>query len=109
MSDFDLFWSVYPRKVAKLDAIKAYGKARMLASAEDILIGVERYRAHLPEEMRFIAHPASWLRAGRWLDEYDAPVQKAAKVDWFAECQQLHGGACGLDRFRHGMKMRESA
>jgi len=82
MNDFDSFWAAYPRREAKLDAVKAYAKARTQASAAEILDGVERYKQTMPEEKRYRPLPASWLNAGRWMDEYDEPVQKAA----FPEC-----------------------
>lgn len=103
MSDFDAFWSLYPRKVGKLDAMKAYEKARRLASAEDILAGVHQYRLHLPEEMRYVAHPATWLNAGRWFDEYERPVVQ--RVHWYDECQELHGGTCDK-QWNHELKKR---
>jgi hypothetical protein len=108
-TEFDQFWASYPKKMARLDAMKAYTAARRMASAEDIQAGLQQYLSHLPEELRFVPHAGTWLRAGRWQDEYDTPLPKPVKVDWYAECQQLHNGACGLDRFRHGMRMRETA
>ena len=33
-----------------------------------------------------------------------APPARAAN-DWYAECQQLHGGACGLSRMKHSTRM----
>lgn len=80
MTDFDAFWIAYPRKEAKLAAMKAYEKARRLASAEDILDGVERYKLTMPEEKQYRPLPASWLNAGRWMDEPDyVPALKPAK------------------------------
>lgn len=73
--EFAAFWSAYPRRTAKIDAMKAYVKARKLASAEDILSGVARYKRHLPDEVRYICHPATWLNQGRWMDEEDEPVR----------------------------------
>lgn len=68
--DFDTFWDRYPRRVGKLSAIKAYQKALIVATSDEILAGVELYRRHLPDEPRFIAHAATWLNAGRWMDDY---------------------------------------
>jgi hypothetical protein len=68
--DFDLFWSDYPRKVAKEGARKAFAKAAKIASVETILAGVRRFAAdpNLPEK-QFIPHPATWLNRGSWDDE----------------------------------------
>lgn len=100
-TDFDTFWKAYPRKVGKLAAQKAYRRARSLASPGELLAGVEAYIAHKPAYADF-CHPATWLNQGRWMDDYGAPAAApSAPIDWFEECKQIHGGACGLDRWRH--------
>lgn len=85
-AEFTEFWKVYPAKVAKLAAMKAYEKARKLATAQELIEGVARYRQHKPAWQAY-AHPASWLNAGRWLDDYDAPAVPIARElpDWYAE------------------------
>jgi hypothetical protein len=107
-SDFEEFWDAYPRKVGKLAAQKAYGAARRKASAEAILAGVMAYKRHMPHDPMFRPHPATWLNAGRWMDE-DVPVsrrQADGRIDWFEQCKQVHGGECGLDRYRHMTRMQ---
>lgn len=102
--DFAAFWQAYPRRIGKLDALKAYGKARALASAVEILDGVERYKANKPEYCDF-CHPATFLNKGRWMDEYeDTPTAKTA-TDWTDECRDLHAGTCGK-RWDHEIRMR---
>lgn len=65
--DFDVWWTVYPRKVGKLAASKAYTKARKAgASAEALMDAV--VKATWPREAQFIPHPATWLNEGRWMD-----------------------------------------
>jgi len=64
--DFEAFWRAYPRKVGKLAAERAYGKARKLATAEELLAGVARYRKPSYADW---CHPTTWLNQGRWLDE----------------------------------------
>ena len=71
MSRFDEFWALYPRKVGKLKAEPAYGKALKLASHEKIMDGVRRYLKSKPAYADW-AHPTTWLNAGRWMDEPDA-------------------------------------
>lgn len=98
--DFDEFWAEYPRKCGKLAALRAYEKARKHATADAILAGVMAYKLTMPQEERFRPHPATWLNAGRWMDEIpQARVQ--TRRDWYEECTELHGNACGLDRWRH--------
>jgi hypothetical protein len=103
-TDFAAFWSKYPRRVARFDAMKAYAKARTIASAAEILDGVERYIAGKPEYADW-SHPATWLNKGRWMDEYDTPVVKPVPKYWADECAELHGGTC-RKQWDHAMKMR---
>jgi hypothetical protein len=100
--DFAAFWANYPRKTAKLDAVKAYTKARSLASATDILDGLERYKQHKPDYADW-CHPATFLNKGRWMDEYEvaAPV---VKEYWADECQRVHGGTCSK-QWAHATRM----
>jgi hypothetical protein len=72
--EFAAFWATYPRRVSKPNAMKAYQKARIQATAEEIMAGVRVYLRHLPEETRYVPYAASWLNAERWTDEYDEPV-----------------------------------
>jgi len=68
--DFERFWESYPHRVAKLAAMRAFVKAKKRASLIEILAGVLRYRQHKPAYAEW-AHPATWLNAGRWMDEYE--------------------------------------
>lgn len=68
LTEFEMFWAQYPKKVGKLAAQKAYAHARRLASAEDILTGIEAYRRTKPAYADW-AHPTTWLNQGRWMDE----------------------------------------
>ena len=69
-SDFEKFYNVYPRKVGKQAALKAFAKALAVASVDEILSGALRYGndANLPVDENFIPHPATWLNGGRWED-----------------------------------------
>jgi len=77
-TDFDAFWSAYPRKVGKDAATKAFAKAvRRITDADPlavILAGIERA---LPgwDEPDFIPHPTTWLNQGRWEDEAPTPAK----------------------------------
>lgn len=76
MIDFDAFWQAYPRKVAKLEAIKAWRQMTREYDPSEIVAGLHRNLASLARrERQFIPHPASWLRAGRWMDEVE-PVHR---------------------------------
>jgi hypothetical protein len=105
-SDFDVFWAAYPRRVGKLAAMKAYQRARMIATSQDILAGVELYKIHMPSDLNFIAHPATFLNQGRWMDEYAIAMPKIEH--WADECRTLHGGRC-TKRWDHEMLKRDTA
>jgi len=66
---FDDFWSVYPRKVGKRDAERAYVRALKVATSEEILEGAKRYATDPNRLGEFTAHPATWLNRGSWADE----------------------------------------
>lgn len=65
---FDSFWGIYPRKIAKADAAKAWRAAVKVADVEAILAGAQRYAADPTRTPQFTAYPATWLRACRWDD-----------------------------------------
>jgi hypothetical protein len=65
---FEDFWGVYPRKVGKGAARKAYRHALTRASHAEILAGAKRYAASKPDP-EFTKHPTTWLNADCWLDE----------------------------------------
>lgn len=80
-ADFEEFYAAYPRHVGKEAARRAFVKAvKNKAPAADIIEGARRYAAATTAagtETRYIAHPATWLNAGRWSDD----MQDAAPVE----------------------------
>jgi hypothetical protein len=104
--EFETFWNRYPRKVKRLDAMKAYQKARIVATPEQILAGVLTLLQNLPEAACFVPHASSWLNAERWTDSYEVttPSLFAADADWFMECRVIHNGECGGDRMAHHIR-----
>jgi hypothetical protein len=71
---FEVFWRLYPRRVKKLDARKAYERAVAKLPPEALMDALRRYV--WPREAQFIPYPASWLNGERWADE--ATPQQAA-------------------------------
>ena len=58
---FDEFWNLYPKKVAKADAVKAWNKATKNKTADELLKLTKAYaESKLPED-KYIPYPASWL------------------------------------------------
>lgn len=80
-ADFEEFYAAYPRHVGKEAARRAFVKAvKTKAPAADIIEGARRYAAATAAagtETRYMAHPATWLNAGRWSDDMEdaAPVE----------------------------------
>lgn len=68
---FDEFWTAYPRKIQKQDALKAWREVRRkLVEPDRIITGAARYaRLQAGADPKFVKHPASWLRAGGFDDE----------------------------------------
>jgi predicted transcriptional regulator len=61
LEGFDEFWKLYPKKVAKADALKAWNKATKTKTAERLLELTKAYaEGKLPED-KYIPYPASWL------------------------------------------------
>jgi len=75
--EFDKWYKKYPRKVGKKDALKAFRVARREVSLETLVDSLEAASSAWETggvDARFIPHPATWLRQGRWDDEGGVPV-----------------------------------
>jgi len=68
---FDEFWSFWPKRDAKADAIKAFGKLKPTQDlVNKIRINVEaRLRSGDWSDRKYIPLPASYLNGRRWEDE----------------------------------------
>ena len=68
--DFSDFWLMYPRRVARKDAVRAWCR---LSSAEQVaaLTGLVGWRREWlrRDELQYVPHPATWLNGARWEDE----------------------------------------
>ena len=61
LKGFDEFWKLYPKKIAKADALKAWSKATKTKTADELLKLTKAYaEGKLPED-KYIPYPASWL------------------------------------------------
>jgi uncharacterized protein YdaU (DUF1376 family) len=63
------FWNVYPLKVGKGAAQKAFEKAIRTTDADIIIRGAQRYKSDPNRVQAYTAHASTWLNAQRWLDE----------------------------------------
>jgi hypothetical protein len=84
---FELFWSAYPRRVAKKDARTALEKALKRTTLDAILTALEWQREQPTWQERDSAgvlsrvpHAASWLNGDRWDDEKPARMGSTAAI-----------------------------
>lgn len=74
---FALFWKLYPRKVGKANAEKAWSKLKVDADLFERMASALAAWAVSPDWTKdggqFIPHPATWLNGKRWDDELPAP------------------------------------
>jgi hypothetical protein len=81
IGDFEGFWLQCPRKVGKGEARKAYASAITRTSPATIEAGMRAYAAsRAGQDEKFTVHPATWLRADRWLDEAPKPNGNGAAL-----------------------------
>lgn len=78
-ADFEAFWAIYPRKVGKVEAAKAFAKAKGMIGHEDaagvICAAATAYRTRMRgKDEQYVAHPSTWLHQGRWDDIEASPA-----------------------------------
>lgn len=84
-AEFLAFWAQYPKKVAKLDAFKAWMKLTLdqqFAAAQSLPAHV-RYWNLAGTAKEYQPHCATWLNGQRWEDELEMPVEKAPQSEWW--------------------------
>jgi hypothetical protein len=81
-AEFDKFWVVYPRKVNKGLAMKAWEKAASKAAPALIIAAVEAWKVSKDfPDPDFIPHPSSWLNGERWTDELSDRKQVVTQAE----------------------------
>jgi hypothetical protein len=61
LESFETFWLLYPKKVAKADAIKAWKQATKKKTADELIGLVKAYSESKLPDQQYIPYPASWL------------------------------------------------
>jgi predicted transcriptional regulator len=61
LESFDEFWNLYPKKIAKADALKAWNKATKKKTADELLKLTKAYAEGKLPDTKYIPYPASWL------------------------------------------------
>jgi len=102
---FDEFWSLYPRKIAKATARKAWAKL----SAEQQLMAAKAIDTHCQywsakeTELEFIPHPATWLNNERWEDELVIePKKEKQSKEWMFSNEGIEAKAMELGIMGNG-------
>jgi hypothetical protein len=90
--DFCAFWDVYPRRVAKGQARKAWKTAIIKRGVDPkiIIVGAECYRddpLRRSRSIEYTAHPGTWLNGERWLELHaggdgDEPQSPYSSSPW---------------------------
>ena len=65
---WDEFWKIYPLKVGKGAALKAFDKAIKRATPQEIIDGAKQYANDPNRNPGYTAHASTWLNADRWAD-----------------------------------------
>ena len=99
---FDQFWSAYPRKIGRKDALRAWQKLTpdQKEQAVKAIPAHVRYWDASETEKAFIPYPSSWLNGWRFDDELDEPAKK--REDWTANDQTICAKAASLSISTHG-------
>jgi SOS-response transcriptional repressor LexA len=92
---FDEFWDVYPRRVGKVAAEKAFRKSADRVDPLEIIAGARRYAEDPNREPEFTAHPTSWLNAGRWDDELIPAKGRQSGTRAYLEAAEALSGLYG--------------
>jgi hypothetical protein len=75
-NEFETFWTHYPKKIGKKEALKAWDKAKDKPAIDDIVRLIASFKSTdqwTKENGQFIPNPATWLNQGRWADQ---PIQR---------------------------------
>lgn len=75
---FEEWWAIYPRRIGKGAARKAYAKAVRKVPRSRLLEAATAYAAEREgQDQNFTPHPSTWLNQERWNDEPETPRQDA--------------------------------
>lgn len=96
---FNDFWAVYPKRVARKDAWKAWEKLDPSPALVETIMAALAWQTRQADWLRdggkFVPYPATWLRAERWDDERptiarvsDRTIAVAQAVDEFLNDSQ---------------------
>ena len=82
---FEQFWSLYPRKIAKGAALKAWTRLTPMEQQQalEALPNHVKYWELKQTEKEYICHASTWLNQWRWMDELDlTPKKEKLDMSW---------------------------
>jgi hypothetical protein len=104
MQDFDEFWKVYPRKIAKADARKAWKQTQSIRPDLQTILKAIQAACKTEQWMRgggqFIPYPATWIRGERWEDIHEVVIPDVVNAKPWHESStgiEAKGRELGLD------------
>lgn len=117
---FDSFWSLYPNKVAKKDAIEAFNK---IEPNEEVLAKMLRHleqdkssKKWIKDEGQYVPNPATWLNRRDWEGDEAAQDTKACapwaiNAGFLNEFEAKNAGCYerNAHEFRNGERIAEVA
>lgn len=68
---FESFWKIYPRKIGRKDAERAWKKIKDDPNA--IIVALIKQKKAW-QDPKFIPHASTWLNGERWNDEINLPT-----------------------------------
>lgn len=92
---FERFWGMYPRRLARKDAERAWRKIPPF-KYQDVMTALKghvRMWEQKGTEKQFIPYPASWLNGARWEDEIEL-APEMPQCDWNRNGLREAGGRC---------------
>ena len=66
---WDDFWTLYPRRVAKKDALKAWSRLKPAQQMAAIVACAAWRRVWATKDLDYLPYPATWINGERWEDE----------------------------------------
>jgi hypothetical protein len=80
LDEFETFWTLYPKKVAKADAQKAWKQVLKKKTSDEMIALVKAYSESKLPDHQFIPYPASWLNKGLYEAVEETPKAVAKPI-----------------------------
>ena len=69
---FHIFWTSYPRKESKAEALKAWKKAHINGEFDRVMSALEAYKQTDQWIKKIVPHASTWINQKRWKDDLEA-------------------------------------